>query len=328
MDSEKTIRKYILRPWMKTVGLVLTLAAAVCLIMGFYSLGTADNSAAAFYPDDSETGTMAYIDVVGISPWLYKNDSIVYYTAMDAEGYLYTVRLSERQLKQMNAQQEYWLDESEDAAAPAPYRLEGYVKETTASIRSNICDVWQITEAEYARHFGAKYLDATTSVSMESATPGFVLALLFFFSGFIFLLIYWSSSRVAKKCLRRLEELCLTERAAQQLQNTEHHMVIGKNKGLLSQDFLFGRGTGIVVPYSEILWCYQQNRRVNLIPVDSYLMVGTKATAVVAAVDLGGNDSKGIIAQALAIICQRNPNAMAGYTAEASRAFNAIRKEK
>lgn len=328
MEAQKTIKKYILKPWMKLVGLALCLAAVVFLVMAITAMGAADNDAAEFYPNESETGTMAYIDVVGVSNWLYQYDETIYYTALDAENYLYIVRLSDSQLDDMQAQRDYWDDESESAVMPAAYHLVGYVKEISSDARSNIADVWQITTAEYDQYFGAKYIDATTSTGEQAAAPWFVGALFCGLFALWFLLVYSQSAKKAKKCLKRLEELNLTERAARQLENVECNTVIGKDRGMLSQEFLFGKGTGMVVPYGDILWCYQLDRKRNFVPVNSYLMVGTMATAVEAAVDLGRNDRKGIIAEAIAAIAQRNPDAMIGYHKDFAKTFSAMRKGK
>lgn len=328
MDAQKTIKKYVLKSWMKTIGLVFCLAVLVFLVLAFTAMGAADNDAFEFYPNESETGSMAYIDVVGVSDWLYQYDDATYYTVLDAEGYLYTVRLSDSQFKNMKAQYDYWNEESEDAAVPEAYHLVGYVKRISTGARTNIASVWQITTTEYDQYFGEKYIDATTSVGAQNAAPWFFGALMSFLLGGLFLMVYNRSGRNAKKCLKRLEELGLTEKAAEQLENTTFHTVVGKNKGVLSQDFLFGKGTGMVVLYSDILWCYQLNRKVNFVPANSYLMVGTMATAVEAAIDLNRNDRKGVIAEAITIIAQQNPNAMVGYSKEYASTFSAMRKGK
>lgn len=328
MDAEKTLKKYILRGWMKTVGLVLCAAMLVLLVMGITAMGAANNDAAEFYPSESENGTMAYIDVVGVSDWLYQYDEATYYSALDAEGYLYTVRLSDSQFKDLKAQFDYFMSEDENAPVPEAYRLVGYVQNTPSNVRTNLAQVWEITQTDYDNYFGTKFLNATTSTGEQASAPWFVGALFCFLFAVVFLLTYHQSSKVAKKCLQRLEELGLTERAAQQLENAECNTVIGKNKGMLSQEFVFGKGTGMVVPYSDILWCYQQDRKRNFVPVNSYLMIGTMATAVVAAVELGHNDKQGIIAGALMAIAQRNPNTIVGYSRENANSFSALRKGK
>ena len=328
MDARKTVNNYILPKTMTVIALLAIIAALVFGIVGITALGTTDNTALEFYPDESETGSMAYIDVVGVSHWLYKYDGDVYYTALDFEGYLYTVRLSDSQFRKLSAQYDYWMDENEDAVPPEPFRLEGVVKNTSSDIRGNIADVWELTTDEYDQIFGKKFLDATSSAGNEAASPWFFGALMCGVFGLAFLIVTGRSKRNAKKCLKVLEEGGMLERAASQLENPTGHTVIGKNRGVLTQDFLFGKGTGMVVAYSDILYAYQHDRKRNFVPVNSYLMVGTMATAVEGAVDLNRPDKQADIAQALAVIAQRNPNAMIGYTKEHNSAFHAIRRGK
>ena len=326
MDAQKTIKKYILPKTMTTVSVILVIVALVLAVLGIAAMGGADDTALEFYPTESETGTMAYIGVVGVSNWLYQNDSAVYYTAMDAEGYLYTVRLSDSQFKQLSAQYDYWMDESENAVPPAAFRLEGLVRDVTSDIRSTLAECWELTTAEYDQYFGSKFLDATSSTSGEAASPWFFGALMCGIFGLVFLLSCGKSRRNAKKCLKALEEKGLLDRAAEQLDNPMGHTVVGKNRGVLTQDFIFGKGTGMVVPYTDVIWAYQLERKRNLVPVNSYLMVGTMATAVEAAVDLNRVDKQGVIAEALMAISQHNPEAMIGYSKDYAKAFNAIRK--
>lgn len=326
MDAQKTIKKYILPNTMSTVSIILVVVALILAVIGITAMGGADDTSELFYPNDSETGTMAYIGVVGVSDWLYQNDDAVYYTAMDAEGYLYTVRLSSIQFKKLAPQFDYWMDESADAAAPAPVKLEGLVRDVPSDVRSSLAECWEITTVEYDQYFGSKLLDATSSTGEEAGAPWFFGALLLGLVGLVFLLVSGRSKRNAKKCLKVLEEKNLLERAAAQLENPVGQTVIGKNRGILTQDFLFGKGTGMVVAYSDMIWVYQQDRKRNFVPVNSYLMVGTMATAVEAAVDLNRTDKEGVISQAMVVISQRNPDAMIGYSKEFAKNFSAIRK--
>lgn len=331
MDAQKTLKKYILPKGiaiLTVISLLLVAAALVFTVLGIAAKDAVDDTATLFYPAKSKTGTTAYIDVVGVSDWLYKNGDSVYYSVMDTEGYLYTVRLNDPQFKELSAQFDYWMNGDENAVPPAAFRLEGVVKNVNSDIRSALAECWEMSAMEFDAYFGTKLLDATASAAVEALAPWLFGALTCGLFGIVFLLVFWNVNRTAKKCLRRLEELCLTERAAQQLDMTESNTVIGKNRGMLSRDFLFGKGTGMVVPYSDILWAYQLDRKRNFIPINSYLMVGTLANGVVGAVDLNRSDMAGVIAEALAVISQRNPDTMIGHTRDFVKAFSNLRKGK
>lgn len=328
MDAQKTIKKYILPNTMSTISIILVAVALVLAVIGITAMGGADDTALEFYPNESETGTMGYIDVVGVSDWLYQYDGATYYTAMDTEGYLYTVQLSDSQFKNLAPQFDYWMDENADAVMPDAFRLEGLVRDVTSDVRSTLAECWELTTVEYDQYFGTKFLDATSTTGQEAGAPWFFGALILGCFGLAFLLVSGRSKRNAKKCLKVLEEKNLLDRAAAQLENPVGQTVIGKNRGILTENFLFGKGTGMVVAYSDMIWVYQQDRKRNFVPVNSYLMVGTMATAVEAAVDLNRTDKEGVLSQAIMVISQRNPDAMIGYSKEFARNFSAIRKGK
>lgn len=327
MDSKKIIQKYTMPGAFVRVGCVLfAILLAVTLVMGVMTMNTEGADPVEFFPGDTPTGTMAYIDVVGVSPWLYRYDDMVYYSVEDAEGYLYTVRLSDSQYKAMSAQQVYWNRATESEPMPQPYHLVGYVQLTTNEVKQNLAQSWDITVADYEYYFGTLFLNATTSVSAENSAPWFIGAL---FSGLFALLCIILQARaasVSKKCLKVLEERCLLEKAAQQLDNPIDQLVIGKNRGILTQDFIFGKGTGAVIPYSDVLWAYKQDQRRSFVVVNSYLVVGTATMGIQNVIDMNKGDRQGFIGDALAMISQKNPEALLGYTNANRKAYKAAAK--
>ena len=331
MDAKKIIKKYIMpNAGIRIAGWVLLFVAVIAFLVGAATWGSdydTDVQATEFYPNESENGTMAYIDIVGVSNWLFQYDDAVYYSAEDAEGYLYTVRLTDSQYGAMAAQQTYWNRETEDVSPPAAYHLVGYVQDVPSDVRSNLSDSWGISTAEYDQYFGTKFLNATTSVGEQGSAPWFLVALFSVLFAIVCIIISLRAKKIAKKCFRQLEERSLLEKAAQQLENTESHTVIGKNRGILTQDFLFGKGTGAVIPYSDILWAYKQEQRRNFVAVNSYLMVATLYMSAQGVIDLNRSDRKGYIGTALAVIAEKNPNVLLGYTSENGKAYRAIVKE-
>ena len=327
MDSKKIIKKYIMPGGFCRIGRVLfSLLAVALLVMGIMTMNADSGEAVDFYPSETPLHTMAYIDVVGVSNWLYQSDDVVYYSVEDAAGYLYTVRLKDSQLREMAAQQEYWNREDDNAPMPEPYHLVGYVQAASDTVKESLAQSWDISVEDYEYYFGVNYLNATTSVSTEKSAGWFMGALFAFMFALFCLLIYGRAASMAKKCLNHLEERNLLDRAAQQLENTAGHTVIGKNKGICTQEFLFGKGTGAVLPYSEILWAYKQEVRRYGIPVNCYLVAGTLYLKPQGVIDIPGADRKGFLGDALAVIAQRNPNAALGFTNENRVAYNAAYK--
>lgn len=327
MDSKKIIKKYIMPGGFCRIGRILfSLVTVALLAMGIVTMNADSGEAVDFFPSETPVHTMAYIDVVGLSNWLYQTDDVVYYSVEDDQGFLYTVRLKDSQVREMSAQEEYWNREDDSAPMPAPYRLEGYVQETGTAVKESLAQSWDISVEDYEYIFGLNYLNATTSASAEKAAGWFLGALFAFLFALFCLLIYGRAASVAKKCLNHLEERNLLDRAAQQLENTAGHTVIGKNKAIFTQEFLFGKGTGAVLPYSEILWAYKQEVRRYGINVNCYLVAGTVYLKPQGVIDIPGADRKGYLGDALTLIAQRNPNAALGFTNENRVAYNAAFK--
>lgn len=327
MDSKKIIKKYIMPGAFCRLGrIVFSLVTVGLLVMALMTMNSGNGEVVEFFPSETPVRTMAYIDVVGVSNWLYQSDDVVYYSVEDADGYLYTVRLKDSQLKAMAAQQEYWNREDNSAPMPQPYHLEGYVQEASATVKESLAQSWDISVEDYELYFGVNFLNATTSVSSEKAAGWFVGALFAFLFALFCLLIYGRANSAAKKCLNFLEERNLLDRAAQQLENTGYHTVIGKNKGIATQDFLFGKGTGAVLPFSEILWAYKQEARRYGIVINCYLIAGTLYLKPHGVIDIPGADRKGFLGDVLAIIAERCPNAALGFTNENRVAYNAAFK--
>lgn len=325
MDAKKTIKHYIMpKAWIRVMTIVMLVGLAVFLTLGLITLSADQEDAVRFNPVETETGVMAYIDVVGVSNWLYKYDDAVYYSVEDAEGSLYTVRLTDRQYNAMKEQQAYWNRRSALEPMPAPYRLEGLVQVTPSNVRSSLAQSWDITTAQYDAYFGDLLLNATTSANAAASSGWFVGAMFCFIFALLGVVLGFRANAVAKKCLARLEETGMLEKAAMQLENPVNQTVIGKNRGILTADFLFGKGTGAVVAYSDIIWCYQQDQRRNFMVVNSYLNLGTAFLAPQGVVDLNRPDKQGVIGDALVMIAQKNPRALVGYSRENGQEYKIL----
>ncbi len=377
------------------------------------------------------TGT-AYLDVLGISPALGRDDTEGWYLAEDESGYLYVLHLSDAEYAKMEAQQVYWDRESEDEPAPQayrlhgttaktdaetvqelmelldlnedeylqnlgeahlevtsgepatqlpqpePYRLRGYALQTPDTLTAEFADYWGVEEDAYREYFGGVHLDCVAAVDkdhVESSVPqpepyrvygyakttgstvarqlaetwgiekddylaqygkvlldtnatdesgvtmgavlgGFIALLI----GLIFVLALVPAEQNAAKCLRALEARGLTQRAAGQLES-EANLVIGKDEGRLSQEFLYGRKTGIVVPYDSILWCYRRVTRQNFSTVSTSLILCTRDMKKKAAIVLSGKDKDDVLNRAMLVIAAHNPTVLLGFTNENASAY-------
>ena len=291
-----------------------------------------------FDPVDGAVGQIAYLDIVGVSPWIYRKGEDVYYCAEDKDGYLFTLRLNSTMHDEMQEQQDYWLRETQDAPQPAPYRLYGFVEETSQSVQTNLCQWWEIDTSAYSEWFGTKHLNPFmdafgsrvldgTQTPMDNISSILYVCAFFFFLFFLaFGIDLLTTDSRAKSCLASLEQQGLLDQAAQQLDSL-NTFTMGKDSARFTQDFAFGSNTGLALPYKDILWCYQRDTRRNFSVVSSALIVCTRAKQGLVLGTIPGKDTENQIAQAMMLIAQHNPSVQVGFTGEARKAYKQAKKQ-
>lgn len=323
MDAKKTVRKYIAPgAWMSVTGIAALILAVVLTVIGVGMDSSVDTSQAElFHPLYSQTGTLGYLDIVGVSDWIYQYDDDIYYAAEDADGYLYTVQLSRTQFAKMAKQNTYWFRESDTEAAPEPYRLYGMVRRISTTTKQNLSEWWEVTQDEYEDYFGTLFLDGTTTPQMRDSGMVVFAAMMAFMYALIVLAISLPVQSAARKSLKHLEEQGQLERAAEELAGSAGALVIGKNRAVLTQNFLFGRKTGVAAEYRDILWCYKKTMRYNFVAVNDSLILNTRTRKNLQGINMGGVDRNNEPSQAMMTIYQHNDRLLVGFTKENKKAY-------
>lgn len=320
MEEKKKLSKYIGGSNAGLViGCVCLVLCMILVIVGlFVSLHVKMNTVAEeFFPLDSELHSTCYIKAIAVSDWIYQYDKDIYYNVMDEEGYLFVVKLNSATLKKLDAQRDYWDDES--LPIPIPYRLTGVVRSIPSRVKDGFCKAWEISGEEFDWYFGDRLLDTTTTQSADAAGSYYVLAFLLGLIAIPCLVLNLPRKTATGRTLQQLENSGLLPYAAWQM-DSPGNLVIGKNRGLVTQDFLIGRNTGYAIPIRDILWIYQRNHRRNFVPVNAYLVVSTAQQKEISVISLGRPDN-GELSQAVMQIAARNPNIIYGYSAEARIAY-------
>jgi hypothetical protein len=329
MDSKSILAKYV-QPSkvLLIVAAILLVVTVACIPMMALATSNAQQEAGdpvAFDSSASEYGDYCYIDVIGISNWLYQYEGETYYTAMDEKGYYYTVRVNDSTYDKMSAQFDWWMSEDEDEAPPAPYRLTGMAYSATSSIRENICYAWDFEESEYSEIFGTMYLNANATPGSDAIAPWLFLCLMCGITALILFLVYLPANGAFKKCVKALEEKNLLDGAANELEYPENIKVC-KDQARLSRRFLFCKRNGVVVPYTDVMWVYRQNvKRYFVITVSTTLVIHT-AQGQFNVLAVNGKDKKNELEPVFAAIAQGNPDVLIGYTSENQREFNVRKK--
>lgn len=320
MDSRKKLQKYIqAKTWTLVLAWVFLALTIASLVMYFVSQTDAEGGLRRFDPYFSDPDSQVYLDITGVSDWVYRDGGAVYYSAEDAQGQFYTLRLSSSQYSDMGSQQEYWIRESDDVLQPEPYRIAGCVRDITYDIRSNMAEAWEISQDDYDTFFGSKYLDATTRVGNGNAGMwmlGAILCLILTLAAGYDVI---HAKIRARKNLDLLEMRGLLDEAAAQLDSPEN-LSVARDTLRLSQKYLYGRGTGEVIPYSDILWVFQHIQRYYFIAVQKSLVVCTCRKKRIS-FNLGTFYKKEQLIPVLERILQANPDALLGYSMDNAKAF-------
>lgn len=333
MDSRRIVKKYICSATalkvLTAIFAVLTVASLVMVfVAGAGKTVTLDpkETAVEFDSMTHDEGDYAFVDIIGVSENLLDD----YYLAEDAY-YSYLVRLTDAQFAEMEAQQIYWNRVSEDEEAPEAYRLYGKVEDISDAMISTLSTGFEITEADVTSSLGIQQLDGTATLSPTTVTEkgDNEMWIVFAVMGGMFTLIFGiallCSHAIANKHLNRLEQLGLMDKAAAELE-LESNFQVNKDQARLSPSFVFGKGSGFVARYEDIVWCYRKNVRTNFVIVNSFLYIGTRYGKEQSLTSAAISDKFDAFQQTAGRIAQKNPTVMFGYTSQNRKAYKQIVK--
>lgn len=326
MDSKKTLAKYLKPSGAVTIiGWVLVIASVVLLVMGILSSGDANIAAGKpekFDRHYSEKGAYAYVDAVGISDWLIKDDGKVFYLVLDKNNDACVVVVSNSEFKKMDDQNEYFM---ENTAMPKAYTLKGVVKKLNIDDRNDIGSFFDVPTYQSEMALGSVYLDTTATPGDDAFALWLVGFILCFMFGLIFILISLPASVNFKKCVRNLEARGLLDAAAAELESGEYEKV-GKDCGRLSRKFFFGKNSGMVLPYTDIQWIYRQNVKRYFITLNVNLIVSTLELNQKILLSYNGKNRDEELNKVFMAVAQNNPNVLLGYTSENRKAYKERKK--
>lgn len=331
MNSEKTIKKYIgvsaakkVFAWIFLLGLLATLP-----MWTIFRKEADPESAVQFVGVSEKSGDYVYLDIVGISDFVYKytrrHVTTTFYSAEDAEGYLYMLELSNSDYEKLTAQQEYWNRTDDNAPMPEPYRVYGQAENISTERISDFSEVWGLSTEEFVDAFGSKYIDVGASKESDS-NLGWTLGSLF--CG-IFALILGLENRKVKKnmnyCIDLLASKGELDAAAAELAEGGAS-IIGDDMARATANYLFGKRTGCAVRYDDIAYCYTTVNGTNRRNLTGSFVVCTKDKSGINAADLGKRDYNLYGGQLEAAVAEHNPNALVGNTHQNAAAYKEIHK--
>lgn len=147
--------------------------------------------------------------------------------------------------------------------------------------------------------------------------------------GLIYLLFTYLPCRIrAGKCVAALEAKGELDKAASELANANKETFM-KGNVVLTDNYLFCKKTGVVIPCKDILWTYKFRQTTSLlfIPlvVRDSLYVATKTMKPFAAFTMGKDKTEQVVGAIMGIY-KRNNSCLVGFTNENSKSYKALRK--
>ena len=128
MEKQQTVRTYIhwFTPAMKLISLILLAAAVAFGALAWTTGRSVIPEPVPMDVVDGAAGEYVYVDVIGVSDWVYKvGDSTVYYMLIDRDYYYYVAKIPKSTVSKLSAQRSWFDEESEEEI---PVRLTGMSK--------------------------------------------------------------------------------------------------------------------------------------------------------------------------------------------------------
>ena len=262
-SARRTIRKYIVGGW-RVFGILAWIMLLTGIAAGLLGtvFGAKENRSEAvpFDPVSSENEEYVYIDVAGVSDCIYGPsdtgnggmEATTDHIVKDVNGHFYLVDLNSDTYAGMSEQNKWWNSDF-SGNAPEPYRLYGTTVEITERSGQYISERLGLSKDKLHEYIGKYYIN-------EGVYPGYgknvACNLAAFFSGLFCLLFAAIPSTVnitAHMCIKSLKKRGELIQAAREL-GAKDRQIIGKNRAVAGDNYIFGRGTGVALRYDDVLW--------------------------------------------------------------------------
>lgn len=316
MDEKKAIKKYIsdVRPGILVVGLLLLLGTLACVALALRARAAELPEPVYFDALEGENNSYVYLDVIGVSDWVYTYDTTTYYVLADTTHRIYVGSLPDEQFEAMRHQNDYWNGLNDEEI---PVRVTGITLRLTDTMKSSFMEVFELSDGEFDDYFGYHSFSAGTNPREENAAMWSVIAvLLAFFS--LFCLIGGGAHLFAvNKAITRLEKSGQLSQAAAEL-NSPLAESVNKDRLRLTSRFLFGRRAGLAAPWEDVLWCYERVVKLYGVVGEHRLIICT-SDGKTHSIGFGSKEDE--LQRVMADLKARNPEMLIGFSRENRKAW-------
>ena len=261
MNDKKRIKKYIGKRWSDVFGWVMLAITVICALLGMlldtHMIGRSLDVPVEVTPETKRG--YVYLDIYAISKQVYywheETAKDYYYLANDEEGNFYFVMFNEPMEGLLKQQRVYWDDYTDAKKPKEPYRVCGTVRNVSNdAFDALIEDTGYEAEMleEIISNGGKKGIEVDLTASRNLASKLELSAICLITFSLIWIFSGTRRRKLTRLTLKRLKELDLTEKAAQELE------AAGKSKTpvLLTKNFVFVRRSGAVFPYDDIAFLF------------------------------------------------------------------------
>jgi len=295
--------------------LVFALALFV-LLVGILVLGanakhlTEDAPETVEFTESVRSGYPAWADMTLLD--LYAaNDKVQYHIYIDEQDRVGIVmlnrRLNDEDVKALLAAESYG----------DTVRVEGIVRSLPSDVVEFLKeDNWYGMEVNMST-----YLDVGDSWQGENTSlVAFAVILLLAF--LLLLLASRATYMVLNRCKKQLEEKNLMDEAIRQFETAETYPV----GAAVSQDFVYGLGSGVVLPIDGILWTFMRTRRQRYGQVFYDLILKDQKREYTLCT-VRKQEQTAVFNEIVAVLSARNENMLLGHTKENKAAYKAMKKQ-
>ncbi len=264
MDEKKTLLGYI-GPG-PAITLVCVMLLAAMLLCAFYTPPAVEFEpqypppipSGSPYFDDGEESQYAYLNAIAVSDAICQNpDGRLYYAVEDDSHYFRVVCMSGQTYALMGPQRDRW---NSSDVEPSFIRLTGRLCAMPADVRQAFVDVFAMDGDVFDGYFGTLCLiEEPVVIPDQSRSPVWTVLAVIFALGFFATLALWLASFLP--AWSAMVRLGAAERLGEAVRQLEDPSAREKRGGRLrlTEDFLFGRGSGLAAAWEDVCWCYERS---------------------------------------------------------------------
>lgn len=277
--------------------------------------------------EENKNDKKAYLKITNV-PYkfaIYDDKTDSYYIVTDGQ-YLYIAYMSDTKFFTMD----------EESKLKDSKKITGITRSTSKNIKQLAIDAYndsmeneedKITLADFNDYFGEVYLDTTTEFTDESNTYALLAILTFGIAITIFLVVFIKNFKY-KKALKKYDNETLE--LLDEEMSSEEAFYYNKLKLYLTKDYVINiNGTFKAIKYSDILWMYPYEQRVNGIKTNQAIKVFTKdgKTSILVLINITTKSKKEMYNEIWNTILDKNNKITIGYTSKNIKQFNQLKKE-